>query len=67
MKLKILHIHLIKLSENLLSTDTGTHAQKQKEILDIDRQYGNNHQIIYLTYQKHHKTSKTTAFLLKKN
>ena len=67
MKLKILHIHLTKLSEDLLSTDTGTHAQKQKKILDIDHQDGNNHQIIHLTYQKHHKTTKTTALLPKKN
>ena len=67
MKLKILHTHLIKLSENLLNTDTGTHAQKQKKILDIDHQDGNNNQITHLTYQKNHKTTKTTALLPKKN
>ncbi len=66
MKLKILHKHLIKLSENLLSTDTGTHAQKQKKILDLDHQDGTTIKLPILHIKKTIKLPKPQRFYPKK-
>jgi len=66
MKLKILYTHLIQLSEDLLITDTGTYAQKQKSTLNVDYQYCNIHQAVCITHQKLNKTTKIISLLLKK-
>ena len=66
MKLKILYTHLLKLSEDLLITDTVTCTQKQKRILNGNHHYSIAHQIVHSTHQKRKKTTKTKAILFKK-
>ncbi len=66
MKLKILHTHLIKLSEDLLIADIITGAQKQKRILNGDHHYCITYQIVHSKHQKRNKTTKTKPLLFKK-
>ena len=58
MELKVILMHLTKLSENILCADTAAYVQKQKKTLDTNHRYCNNYKIVHAIHQRSNKTTK---------